>query len=194
MGKIKLSVTVIISFIIYSFIARKTGLGSPVLSIPKNLSQPLSKNTLSNKSSIGISSTPTATPTQTTTTPTPSASPTSNYSSTVSNPTPIPTPTPSPTNTSKYKDGVYTGSTADAFYGYIQVQVTISSGKISHVKFLQYPNTHSTSVYINSQADPMLAQEAIQTQSANVDIISGATDTSIAFNQSMQSALNQALN
>lgn len=93
---------------------------------------------------------------------------------------------------SPYKDGTYTGSSADAFYGNIQVQVTISGGRISTIQFLQAPNDRSTSVEINQQADPMLAQEAIQTQSATVDIISGATDTSQAFIQSMQSALSQA--
>lgn len=38
----------------------------------------------------------------------------------------------------------------------------------------------------------MLSQEAIQAQSANVDIISGATDSSQAFTVSLQSALNKA--
>jgi uncharacterized protein with FMN-binding domain len=60
------------------------------------------------------------------------------------------------------------------------------------VQFLQAPNAHGHSVEINSVADPMLAQEAIQAQSAKVDIVSGATDSSDAFIQSMQSALNKA--
>lgn len=97
-----------------------------------------------------------------------------------------------PAQQGKYKDGTYTGSVADAFYGNIQVQVTISSGKISDVQFLQYPNDRNTSIMINQQAMPYLKQEAIQSQSANVDIVSGATDSSQAFIQSMQSALAQA--
>jgi len=96
------------------------------------------------------------------------------------------------TTASGYKDGTYTGSAADAFYGNIQVQATISGGKITNVTFLQYPNDRGQSVEINQQADPELAQEAIQGQSANVDIVSGATDTSDAFIQSLTSALNQA--
>lgn len=91
-----------------------------------------------------------------------------------------------------YKDGTYTGGVADAYYGNVQVQATVSGGKITTVKFLQYPNTHSTSVYINQQAMPYLQQEAIQAQSANVQIISGATFTSQAFQQSLQNALAQA--
>jgi uncharacterized protein with FMN-binding domain len=91
-----------------------------------------------------------------------------------------------------YKDGTYTGSAADAYYGNVEVSATVSGGKITAVKFLQYPNTHSTSVMINQQAMPYLQQEAIQSQNANVQIISGATFTSQAFQQSLASALSQA--
>ena len=45
------------------------------------------------------------------------------------------------------------------------------------------------SQYIMSQALPLLRQEFLQAQSANVQLISGATDTSQAFQQSLQSAL-----
>ena len=96
------------------------------------------------------------------------------------------------TSGQKYKDGTYTGSTADAYYGNIQVQVTISGGKIIDVAFLQYPSDNGTSQYINSQAMPLLKNEAIQAQSANVDIVSGASDSSQAFQQSLANALQQA--
>jgi len=91
-----------------------------------------------------------------------------------------------------YKDGTYTGSSADAFYGTIQVQATISSGKITNVQFLQYPSDNGHSIAVNQQADPLLAQEAIQAQSSNVNIVSGATDSSQAFQQSLADALSQA--
>lgn len=91
-----------------------------------------------------------------------------------------------------YKDGSYTGSVADAFYGNIQVQAVIQNGKITDVQFLQYPNDRRTSIQINTQAMPYLKQEAIAAQNANVDTISGATDTSMAFRQSFASALSQA--
>jgi uncharacterized protein with FMN-binding domain len=95
-------------------------------------------------------------------------------------------------SSSQYKDGTYTGSIANAYYGNVQVAVTISGGQITNVKFLQYPDTHSTSVVINQQAMPYLQQEAIQAQSPKVQIISGATFTSEAFIQSLTSALSQA--
>jgi uncharacterized protein with FMN-binding domain len=94
--------------------------------------------------------------------------------------------------TATYKDGQYTGSSADAYYGFIQVLAVISNGKLTDVRFLQYPNDRPNSVEINSQAMPYLKQEALQAQSANVNIVSGATDTSQAFIQSLSSALEKA--
>ena len=96
------------------------------------------------------------------------------------------------TSSGRYTDGTYTGGTYDAYYGNVQVAVTIKSGKITAIKFLQYPNSHSTSVFINQQAMPYLQQEAIQSQNSNVQLISGATFTSQAFVQSLSSALSKA--
>ena len=101
-------------------------------------------------------------------------------------------PAPAPKPKGQYADGTYTGGAADAYYGTVQVEAVIQGGKLADVKFLQYPNTHSTSVFINEQAMPYLTQEAVAAQSANVNIISGATFTSQAFQQSLASALSQA--
>lgn len=95
-------------------------------------------------------------------------------------------------NPPAYKDGSYTGPVEDAFYGNVQVQVSIANGKISSVQFLQHPSDNLHSVAVNDVAMPNLQQEAIQAQSASVDIVSGATATSQAFIQSLQAALNQA--
>ncbi len=94
--------------------------------------------------------------------------------------------------TGSFKDGTYVGNSADAYYGNIQVQATISNGKLVDVQFLKYPNDRGTSIEINSAAMPILKQEAIQAQSANVGAVSGATDTSMAFVQSLSSALVKA--
>lgn len=91
-----------------------------------------------------------------------------------------------------YKDGTFTGSVADAYYGNIQVRAIIKGGKIVDVQFLQYPNDRSDSIAINQQAMPYLKQEAIQAQSANVNNVSGASDTSYAFVQSLTAALAKA--
>lgn len=123
------------------------------------------------------------------------ATPTASLSSTpvpTITPTKVPTPVATAKQAGKYKDGTYTGSVADAFYGNIQVQAVISGGKITDVVFLQYPNDRETSIEINSQAMPLLKQEAISAQSAKVDGVSGATATSQAFMESLGNALSQA--
>lgn len=91
-----------------------------------------------------------------------------------------------------YRDGTYNGDVSDAQWGYVQVQVTVQRGKVANVQFLQYPNDRDRSVMINQYADPILIQEAVQAQSAQVDVVSGATDTSEAFMQSLGQALDQA--
>jgi uncharacterized protein with FMN-binding domain len=62
--------------------------------------------------------------------------------------------------------------------------------KITGVKVPVYPNHTDRSVYINQQALPYLVQETLAAQfKGNVQLISGATDTSYAFEQSLQAAL-----
>ncbi|MGA7608272.1 MAG: FMN-binding protein [Anaerolineales bacterium] len=106
--------------------------------------------------------------------------------------TQAPAPNSVSSSPSGYKDGTYTGSTVDVNYGLVEVQATIQNGKIAQVQFLQYPSDRRTSQHINAIAMPYLQQEAIQVQSANVDIVSGATLTSEGFQRSLQSALANA--
>ena len=102
------------------------------------------------------------------------------------------TSTSTATTKAEYKDGTYDGSVANAFYGNVQVSVTIVDGKITAVNFLQSPNENPNSIYVNQAAMPYLKQEAIKSQSSNVSLITGATFTSQAFNTSLSDALNQA--
>ncbi|OGH92097.1 MAG: hypothetical protein A2534_02745 [Candidatus Magasanikbacteria bacterium RIFOXYD2_FULL_39_9] len=91
-----------------------------------------------------------------------------------------------------YRDGKYLGVSADAYYGRVQVAAIIEGGYIIHIQFLDFPQEQDTSKAINGMAVPILEQEAIAAQSAEVDIVSGATQTSKAFKQSLASALIQA--
>lgn len=126
----------------------------------------------------------TETNTPSSTTPTPATTPSSTTGNTTS--TPVPT-----TTAGQYKDGTYTGSVADAFYGNLQAVVTIQGGMITDVTFSQAPSGgHSSDV--SAMALPALKQEAIVAQSANVNIVSGATQDSEAFQQTLASALAQA--
>ncbi len=64
--------------------------------------------------------------------------------------------------------------------------------QITSVKVPVYPNHTDRSIYINQQALPLLIQETIKAQGSGIDLISGATDTSDGFQQSLQSAILQA--
>ena len=93
--------------------------------------------------------------------------------------------------TGQYKDGIYTSAVEDAFYGNLQVKVSIAGGKVTDVSFVQYPQGgHSSDV--STQALPVLVQEEIATQSANVNVVSGATQDSEAFDQAMADVFAQA--
>jgi len=103
------------------------------------------------------------------------------------------TPVP-PTAQSQYRDGIYAGASEDAFYGNVEVQVTIQNGQLADVQFLDYPHDRRTSQRINEQAMPYLVQEAIQAQKTPTNILTGATLTSRAYEESLADALNQAKN
>jgi len=101
-------------------------------------------------------------------------------------------PATSSTPAGLYRDGSYNGDSVNAYFGNIQVEAVVSSGKLSDVKILAYPDDRGTSVRINNGALPKLVKEAIASQSAQVDIVSGATQTSQGFQQSLASALAKA--
>lgn len=77
-------------------------------------------------------------------------------------------------------------------FGNVQVQITVSGGKITDVMALQLTDEGSRSVSISNQAAPLLRDEVLQAQSANVQTISGATITSDGYLSSLQSALDAA--
>lgn len=102
--------------------------------------------------------------------------------------------TPSPTEKPKsgLKDGTYTGQAVDTEYGPVEVQITVSGGKITAASAPQYPQGSPRDQEINAQAIPQLIAETTQASSSNIDMISGATYTSEGYIQSLQSALDQA--
>ena len=85
-----------------------------------------------------------------------------------------------------------TGGVASTQWGPVQVQLTVRSGTITDVTVLQQPNGSPRDDQINSAALPILTQETMRDQSANIDMVSGATVTSTGYIQSLQSALDQA--
>jgi uncharacterized protein with FMN-binding domain len=86
--------------------------------------------------------------------------------------------------------GTFTGAVVQDPYGQVQVQVTLASGKITNVIALELPS-QGRSGFISQSVAPILQGEAISAQSAGIDTVSGATYTSQAYAQSLQSALDQ---
>ncbi len=85
-----------------------------------------------------------------------------------------------------------TGSVAQTRWGPVQVQITVTGGKITAVDVPEYPNGNGRDQQINADALPILIQDTLTAQNANIDMVSGATVTSTGYLQSLQSALDQA--
>ena len=140
--------------------------------------------------------TPTPQPTKSQVTPkvtkTPTPTPTKK-----STPTSTPTPTVKPTHTPSATptvDSVHKYSGAGAWasgYGIVQVQITVSGGKMTAITPLSWPVGGKSSM-ISGYAIPLLEQEALKIQSSNVSTVGGATYTSAAFRSSLASAMANA--
>lgn len=112
--------------------------------------------------------------------------------SSVSSTTATPTPTPSASSSANSAATTKTvlGSAVDTRYGTVQVKVTFSGNSITAVDTVQAPSGNGRDIEINQQALPMLEQEVLASQSANIDTVSGATYTSEGYIQSVQSAID----
>jgi len=72
------------------------------------------------------------------------------------------------------------------------VEITVEDGVITSSEAVQYPNRDHHDQRINAYAVPVLNAAAVEAQSADIDAVSGATLTSLAYAQSLQSAIDQA--
>ena len=86
----------------------------------------------------------------------------------------------------------YDSDTVQTRWGPVQVRITVQNGKITASEAIVYPDGNGEDQQINSFALPVLSQEAVQQQSANIDMVSGATVTSQGYLSSLQSAIDQA--
>lgn len=88
--------------------------------------------------------------------------------------------------------GTFTGALVDTRYGPVQVRIVVSGTKVVDVQAVALPRDRARSAAISQYSAPILRTEAIQAQSAQIDVVSGATYTSIAYARSLDSALKQA--
>ena len=100
-----------------------------------------------------------------------------------------PGPAPSPSSA-----GAVTtlGQAVQDQYGTIQVRIVTAGRRIRSVAFAKLTGDEELSDLINAPAGPLLLQRTLVAQSAQIDAASGATYTSDAYRQSLQSALDRA--
>lgn len=122
---------------------------------------------------------------------TPSASPSASASASASS-SAAASPTQAAPASSGLADGTYTGSAANTRFGPVQVQITVSGGVVTDVQVPVYPDENGRDQQINSRALPVLVKETLAAQSADIDMVSGATYTSDGYLSSLQSALDEA--
>lgn len=88
--------------------------------------------------------------------------------------------------------GTFVGDAVSTRYGDVQVQITVTDGVITSAEAISYPYRDRHDQQINDYAIPILQDETVQANSADIAMVSGATVTSRGYVQSLQSAIDQA--
>ena len=99
---------------------------------------------------------------------------------------------PAGSSTTSSAATTYAGDAVMTRYGNVQVQITVKDGKITAAEVLQVPWNDRHDQMINSAAVPVYNDETVAAQSAQIDVVSGATYTWDGYTQSLQSAIDQA--
>jgi uncharacterized protein with FMN-binding domain len=97
-----------------------------------------------------------------------------------------------PAPTAKGQTRTVTGTSVRTRYGDVEVQVVFTGSQITDVVPVRLPDSNDIDQEIDQQAVPILIQETLSAQSANIQAVSGATYTSDGYIQSLQSALDKA--
>ena len=105
-------------------------------------------------------------------------------------PSPTHSATASATATPAAKNGTFTGPAVFVNYGTVQVKITVTNGKITDAVAVQAPGGRNDR-YTN-MAVPILKQQTLKAQSANIQGASGASYTSYGWYKSLQGALADA--
>lgn len=112
--------------------------------------------------------------------------------STTPSPAAAPSTTAAPTTTVPPTSRTATGVATNYSWGILSVSVTATGRRITRVWVSSIDDGgNPRSQSIDQQSIPMLEQQAMQAQSANIQGVSGASYTSAGFQQSLQSALGK---
>ena len=169
--------------------AAPSGSAAASASASKSLASPKSKPSASKSAQASASPTAGESTAPASAAPTTRAPTTPTAPATTKKPTaPATTPAAAPsTSAPAGKSGSFTGPTENTQYGQVEVQITVSSGKITNATELIQPEDS-----IGSNAISQLNSEVVSAQSASIQAVSGATYTSNGYISSLQSAVDQA--
>ena len=100
------------------------------------------------------------------------------------------TPAATPTQATKSVTGTFTGDSVDVRYGFVQVKITVENGKITDAQAVKAPSGKNDRW--TQKAVPVLRQQTLAAQSAQITGASGASYTSYGWYTSLASALAKA--
>jgi len=153
---------------------------NPVTGVPtKSATKPNSAKPNSTKPSASNPATSTQTSAPT---------PVQNQATTPATPTPVKTAVTTPTT--DFISGTFTGPIVDVSYGNVQVQITVTNGKITDAQALIAP-TGKNDKYTR-MALPQLKQQTLAAQSTTIQGASGASYTTYGWRKSLQGAMVKA--
>ena len=140
---------------------------------------------------IVVQNTPaTSAPTQSTTKPSATKPSTNNPTASTQTSAPVPAQTQATTPTVNSVNGTFTGPVVDVSYGNVQVQITVTNGKITDAQALIAP-TGKNDKYTKMSL-PTLRQQTLAAQSTSIQGVSGASYTTYGWRKSLQGAMVKA--
>ena len=132
----------------------------------------------------------TSAPTQSATKPSTTKPSTTKPTASTQTSAPAPAQTQATTPTVNSVNGTFTGPVVDVSYGNVQVQITVTNGKITDAQALIAP-TGKNDKYTKMSL-PTLRQQTLTAQSTSIQGVSGASYTTYGWRKSLQGAMVKA--
>ncbi|GAA1892414.1 hypothetical protein GCM10009687_72120 [Asanoa iriomotensis] len=76
-------------------------------------------------------------------------------------------------------------------YGAVQVVIEVDGNRIADIRTLEMPDLEARSDQLSAQVETQMREEALREQGANLDTVSGATETSESYRESLRVAIER---
>jgi len=97
-----------------------------------------------------------------------------------------PAPPPPPSNRK-----TFTGTREQNPYGAVQLEITVQGTRMVDIRAIEMPDSESRSDQLSDQVSVQLREEALQEQGSDLDTVSGATETSVSYRDSLRAAIEE---